>query len=251
MDFPRDASEFICSLKEEYKLRSLGTHLLVPQAELHRIKQECEGADEFLAEIYEYLERSGRKPTWNAIAIALEKVGNIQLAEEIRRKHGNPVKSSLNWRRENGEEYIGLGKPLTINHHISQKFLKLVDRYIALLQGLKEAIFRPTNDPQMLIDNLQFILKNKCGWEPIQGESLKDVFDRLNDRLACHNHKIFKMVLKFCFPEEEDLSRELKGFQEDHESFKESTEIQELKKLMSDCAASNEGRRVEVKVGRI
>ena len=152
--------------------------------------------------------------------------------------------------KENGEEYIGLGKPLTINYHISQKFLKLVDRYIDLLHSLKEAIFRPTNDPQMLIDNLQFILKNKCGWEPIQGESLKDVFDRLNDRLACHNHKILKMVLKFCFPEEEDLSRELEGFQEDYESFKESTEIQELKKLMSDCAASNEGRSVEVKVGQ-
>ena len=75
MDFPRDASEFICSLKEEYKLRSLGTHLLVPQAELHRIKQECEGASDFLAEIYEYLERSDRKPSRSAIAIALEKVG--------------------------------------------------------------------------------------------------------------------------------------------------------------------------------
>ena len=135
--------------------------------------------------------------------------------------------------KENGEEYIGLGKPLTINHHISQKFLKLVDRYIALLQGLKEAIFRPTNDPQMLIDNLQFILKNKCGWEPIQGESLKDVFDRLNDCLACHNYKVFKMVLKDCFPEEEDLSRELECFQVDYESFKVSTELKELTNLMS------------------
>ena len=39
-------------------------------------------------------------------------------------------------------------------------------------------------------------------------------------------------------------------FQEDYESFKESTELKELTNLMSDCAAFNEGRRVKVKVGR-
>ena len=246
MAYPRDASEFICSLKEEYKLRPLGTHLLVPQAELHRIKQECKGADDFLAEIYEYLERSDRKPSWNAIARALEKVGNVRLAKEIRRKHGNPEKSSLN-RKGKTDEPV----QLTVNRQISSNFQELAYRYTILLHDLKDAIFRPTNDAQKLIYDLQLILYDKCGWTPIQQEvSLKDVFQKLHERLVCHNHKVFEMVLKICFPEEEDLFRQLECFQEDYESFKESTELKELTKLMSDCAASNEGRSIEVKVGR-
>ena len=83
----------------------------------------------------------------------------------------------------------------------------------------------------------------------VVGRPSKDVFQKLHERLVCHNHKVFEMVLKICFPEE-DLSRELECFQEDYESFKESTELKELTKLMSDCAASNEGRRVRVKVGQ-
>ena len=42
----------------------------------------------------------------------------------------------------------------------------------------------------------------------------------------------------------------MESFQEVYEPFKESTELKELTKLMSDCAASNEGRSIEVKVGR-
>ena len=68
---------------------------------------------------------------------------------------------------------------------------------------------------------MQFILYDRCGWKPINQEvSLKDVFQKLHERLVCHNHKVFEMVLKICFPEEEDLSRELECFQEDYESFK-------------------------------
>ena len=255
MDSPRDASEFVLSLQDEAAWRTFGMHLRITQAVIRRMEQKphCSEVDDYFAEIYYYLERSDRKPTWHDIACALEKSGNILLAKKIRREHGNPVESSLNWRRETGEKCIGLQEqvPLTTDHHISQKFLKLVDRYIALLHDLKEAIFRPTDYPQILIDNLQFILKNKCGWEPIQGETLNDVFDRLNDRLACHNHEVFEMVLKICFPKKEQkLSKELKCFKKDYESFKKSTKLKKLTKLMSDCAASNENRRVKVKVGR-
>ena len=41
--------------------------------------------------------------------------------------------------------------------------------------------------------------------------SLKDVFQKLHERLVCYNHKVFEMVLEICLPEEEDLSRQLHG----------------------------------------
>ena len=245
---PRNASEFTLSLKDEARWRTFGRHLGITLAVIRRIEQKphCNDVDDYFGEIYDYLERSDRKPSWNAIARALEKSGNVRLAKEIRRKHGNPMKSSLN-RKGKTDEPV----QLTVNRQISSNFQELAYRYTILLHALKDAIFRPTNDPQKLIYDLQFILYDKCGWTPIQQEvSLKDVFQKLHERLVCHNHKVFEMVLKICFPEEEDLSRELECFQEDYESFKESTELKELTNLMSDCAASNEGRRVRVKVGK-
>ena len=63
------------------------------------------------------------------------------------------------------------------------------------------------------MDSLQFILYDRSGRTPIQEEGLKDVFQKLHERLVCHNHKIIEMVLKICFQkEEEDLSRELECF---------------------------------------
>ena len=81
MDSPRDASEFVLSLKDEAAWRNFGMHLGITQAVIRRIEQKphCNEVDDYLAEIYYYLERSDRKPTWDAIACSLEKSGNIQL----------------------------------------------------------------------------------------------------------------------------------------------------------------------------
>ena len=84
-------------------------------------------------------------------------------AKEIRRKHGNPEKSSLN-RKGKTDEPV----QLTVNRQISSNFQELAYRYTILLHDLKDAIFSPTNDAQKLIYDLQLILYDKCGWTPIQ-----------------------------------------------------------------------------------
>ena len=103
MTSPRNASEFILSLKDEARWKTFGIHLGITRAVIRRIEQkQCNDVDDYFAEIYYYLERSDKKLTWNAIARALEKSGNVRLAKEIRRKHGNTGKSSLNRKGKTG-----------------------------------------------------------------------------------------------------------------------------------------------------
>ncbi len=77
--------QFAKALSKEPDWYSLGVFLGAPSTDLDYIKHEYRGQTitRYLIEMYKCLERLGKAPTWNSIAVNLKEMGNHFLADQI------------------------------------------------------------------------------------------------------------------------------------------------------------------------
>ena len=244
-----DASNlFVKELATEPDWYSLGYLLNVPKYRLDTINIEhrISGGRRCLIEVFDYLYKEDKSPSWGQVVDALQTMGKKQRAKEISNKYGiilpteaasssvsGPVltpSSSLEESDDHRPSTEGTDQyDVLVSKTVSRKYKELIDAFTRLVLHVRKAL-----ETNVQVEELQIVADQMLGLDPLPQEeaTFAKVFTRLLSKLSALNYSCIDLLVKEFARENTKLQREFIRYEKLYKEFEKSAKMKELKQLI-------------------
>ena len=256
-----EPDQFAKDLSKEPDWYSLGVFLGVPSHELNAIKHEYSriSVTRCLIEMYQCLERLGKAPSWDFIAIKLRAMDNHALAEHIDSTYIHPSLEPPSESSSSNSKQSGAGIPDSVDQasrapkvivpsKVSKQYISLSERLTKLYLTIKN-VFAASS---VKIEDVQHVIKRYWGKEPYVGSEAtwENVFHRLDEECSMlDDPHVLSIIIRTCLSDNHAaLSRRMKGFEKEVFSFKSSIEMGHLVDLLKNKKRNNKSNSQTIRL---
>ena len=254
-------TEFANVLSDEPSWYAFGIFMNVSTIDLDTIDRNYgrEGNMRCLIEMYTTMETRGLSLSWERIVESLKGVKNFGLAEKVRLKYILPYlqssdsttpKSPNEQKDLLSQEVSVVGRTTTeqeVIGELSKEFTKLSDEFALLTSKIKIAF----KHSDVNLDQLQDLIKSKCGLDPLpQEEATVDVvFKRLDQYYSVLNFHILIFLVKNLLGENQMLQKQLLDYGNVVDKFTSSAKMIDLVDLIkAKQTATSKQKVIKLKV---
>ncbi len=224
---PLNAALFSQVLSQEPHWYTLGTFLGANDAELRYIEStyRLEGLIRCYIEVYNCLQASGKRVSWDDVVTSLKHMNSNDLAKEIELQY-------LSMSEPGGDsvKYVKVETPEIAE--IADEFKKLSERFISLQIEVKIAFRNSTAE----IADIQSIIEGECGLLPLskQEATIDSVFTRLMRYCSILNFRAIVFLVENQLKTKKVLLKKLADFEKAVAQFNTSTKMVQLAELVKE-----------------
>ena len=234
-----DVSLLLNKLRRIDNWHMLGVHLGIDSSELNKIRQQfmlAEGVERCKAEMLDTWLRGNPTATLNDVATALEKLDEHTLASDLRTtlcRPSTPVSPPTSSDDDTQEqdpleelETVKVGvKKVTV-----RKFTKLEREFASLVCDVKNTVEDKRVDPKKLYEFLQVRLNQKIDYHP--NTTISDLFQCITPYYCFLNTTLLEDIIDR-YELREPLQHQLDEYEDHLEEFTSSTEVSDLKEIIT------------------
>ena len=225
-------SIFLSKLKRVTDWHTLGIHLDIPSYELDKIRQQflaAEGVERCKSEMVHLWLKTTVNASWADVAVALEKLNEIVLANEVRKicSPGIPgADSNVKLEDLPVEEVNVEFKKAEV-----KKFTKIENRFASLVNNVKVTLVEKKISPIKLHGFLEERLRQKLVLS--ENATIRDIFNSIAPYYSFLNTSLLESIIDEFLEEEASLQRQLDSYEGELEEFASTTKLILLKEINS------------------
>ena len=219
---------------------------LLPTHDLNNIAErfQSQGAKRCLVEVYGKYKNCHGPPSWEKIVEALRKMENNSLAGAISMKYLNEENDLIQLVNDgeimdNGmDEQECDGLCIFIHDEAKDEFDSLRFKYSKVVLVVKNAL---KAQEDINIDDLQSVVQDHCGLQPLPSPSLDSVFQRMKQHMSCFDVSLLLNVAGMFV---EHVYKKIVDYRKDLNAFKSSTLMKQIVADVKDKRQSPAGTKV-------